>query len=689
MPVPSSASIDSHSQPGRVLAWGTGLLLSGLLLLIWRNALLGNFHFDDYSNIVENHTIQSLWPLDNFLTTGRPFGLYTFALNYHFGQLDPHGYRVTNLLIHLANVLLLYMGILWSCDLMRKSSSLIDTDNSDHSRQRWIFLSATIALLWGIHPLTTQAVTNIVQRYESLATLGYLGAWVGLLTVVRGSRWGLPLILLSAWIGQLSKEIFATAPLVIVLFDRALLASSWREIVTKRWLPYLLMLTPFVWFIPSVLRWFDPQRSSSMGFGLKSVSAWEYLRTQPEVILHYLGLSVWPTPLCFDYVWRVQHNPLKYLSLGATILAILGTGGWLYTRGLNASGTQAKGRICMLAGWMILSFFLMLAPTSSIMPIADLCMEHRMYLPLVVVISGLSLLIYAGLRQLELNSERPLILRSGFFLILLSAAVLLGWQTDLRNREYQNGIALWNSVLKVRPDNPRAWFMLASEYYGLNQFCAALPFYEKAISFGMPVATYHAGYADCLRELNRPEEAVSQYKRAIHLKPDLAKAQNGLGVMEQRAGQLPAARKSFQIATDLGLPEARYNLAIVLIDQKEFSAAAPLLRECLKEHPDFNPPARRLAWILATAPDDDLRNGPLASELLARHFQIDESDSLYLWDTHAAVLAELGKYDQAVEAAEKAITLADSKSKETLRKDIKARLDCYRQHRPWREEKSS
>jgi len=91
MPVPSSASIDSHSQPGRVLAWGTGLLLSGLLLLIWRNALLGNFHFDDYSNIVENHTIQSLWPLDNFLTTGRPFGLYTFALNYHFGQLDPHG----------------------------------------------------------------------------------------------------------------------------------------------------------------------------------------------------------------------------------------------------------------------------------------------------------------------------------------------------------------------------------------------------------------------------------------------------------------------------------------------------------------------------------------------------------------------------------------------------------------------
>ncbi|QDU16206.1 Tetratricopeptide repeat protein [Gimesia maris] len=686
MSAPAPASTVSHSQPGRVIAWGTGLLLSGLLLLIWRNALLGDFHFDDYTNIVENQSVRSLWPLDSFLASGRPFGLYTFALNYHFGQLDPHGYRVTNLLIHLANVLLLYTGILWSCDLMRKSSVLTDTD---HSRQRWIFLSATIALLWGIHPLTTQAVTNIAQRYEALATLGYLGAWVGLLTVVRGSRWGLLLILLSAWTGQLSKEIFATAPLVIVLFDRALIASSWREIVTKRWLSYLLMITPFVWFIPSVLRWFDPQRSSSMGFGLKSVSAWEYLRTQPEVIFHYLGLSVWPNPLCFDYVWRIQKNPLVYLSLGAAILAILGTGGWLYTRGLNAPETQVKGRIKILAGWMILSFFLMLAPTSSIMPISDLCVEHRMYLPLAVVISGLSLLVYAGVSRLERRSERPLILRCGFLLILLSALAFLGWQTDLRNCEYRNGIALWNSVLKVRPDNPRAWIMLGTEYFRRNQFCTALPFYKKAVSFGMPVAEFHAGYANCLRELNRTTEAISQYERAILLKPEYSIAYNKLGALKQSMGKLSAARELFQTAMDQGLPEARYNLANVLIEQKEFSAAVPLLEECLKEHPHFNLPARRLAWILASAPDDDLRNGPLASDLLARHFQIEKSDSLYLWDTHAAVLAELGKYDQAAKAAEKAITLADSKSNETLRKDIKTRLDCYRQHRPWREGKSS
>lgn len=679
----SSSSSDSISKSSSVLVCGIGLLLSGVLLLMWRNALLGDFHFDDYGNIVENRDVRSLWPLGSFLKSNRPIGLYTFALNYHFGQLNPYGYRVTNLLIHLANVLLIYVGLLWSMELMSKSHfrGAIPAEN----QHRWILLSAIIALLWGIHPLTTQAVTNIVQRYEALATLGYLGAWVGLLTVVRGSRWGLLIILLSAWTGLLSKEIFATAPLVILLFDRALLANSWREIITKRWFPYFLMLTPYVWFVPSVLRWFDPQRSTSMGFGLKSVSAWEYLRTQPEVIFHYLGLSFWPTPLCFDYAWRIQHNSLIYFSLGAVILVILGVGIWLYTRGLNALDTRRWARYGVLAGWLILSFFLILAPTSSIMPIADLCVEHRMYLPLAVVISGISLLAYASLKRLELSSKRPLMLRCGFLLIVLSIVALLGWQTNLRNREYQNGIALWNSVLKVRPANPRAWFMLASEYYGRSQFHEALPLYEKAISFGMPVAEFHAGYADCLREVNRATEAIPQYDKAITLEPDLSKAHNGLGVLMHRAGKLSDAQESFQMATDLGLPEARYNLATVLIEQKEFSAAVPLLRECLKEHPDFNLPARRLAWILATASDDSLRDGAQASKLLAQHFQIDESESLYLWDTHAAVLAELGKFDQAIEAAEQAIRLADSRIDESLRKDIKARLNCYRQRRPWRE----
>ena len=168
----------------------------------------------------------------------------------------------------------------------------------------------------------------------------------------------------------MSKEVFATAPMVILMFDRLMTQQSWLIVLRLRWLPYTLLLSPFVWFVPSVLRWFDPVRTadSSMGIGLKSISPWQYLRTQPEVIWHYLGLTVWPKQLCFDYVWRIQDDPWIYLSLGASLLGLIGFATVGYWRCVTKSGQFGFG----LAGWLILTFFLILAPTSSFMPIADI-----------------------------------------------------------------------------------------------------------------------------------------------------------------------------------------------------------------------------------------------------------------------------------------------------------------------------
>ncbi|CAK8991881.1 Protein O-mannosyl-transferase TMTC2 (Transmembrane and TPR repeat-containing protein CG4341), partial [Durusdinium trenchii] len=484
-------------------------------------------------------------------------------------------------------------------------------------------------------------------------------------------------------------EVFATAPLVILLFDRCVTGQSWRAIFKTRWLAYFLVMSPFVWFVPSVLRWFDPSRSTSMGFGLKSVSSWEYLRTQPEIILHYLRLSCWPDPLCFDYAWRVQQNPILYLSLGMVILLLLTAGAWLYVTGLGESdgeATPSQSTAKGIAGWLILTFFLMLAPTSSFMPIADLCVEHRMYLPLAVVVSGVCLFANRVRIALEAKSQHPGVVTAGMMLGLLACLTLLAWRTDLRNREYRDGIALWKSVLSVRPENPRAWFMLGSEYFGRDRFEEALPLYEKAVSFQMPIGEFYAGLADCLRELGQPDAAVENYQRAIELTPSLAKAHNGLGVVRQRQGNLDAAQGAFQQAHDLGLPEARYNLANVLIEQGELAAAVPLLEESLAEHPDFVLAARRLAWILATAPQQDLRDGQRARELLDRHYRVDESDSPFVWDTHAAILAEQRQFEEAVSAAQHALARATEREDPDLAAAIQKRLEGYRQRRPWREE---
>ena len=217
---------DCNEQQARwPIVIGVGSALVGIVLLVWRNALVGDFHFDDYGSIVENRAVRSLWPLADFAKAGRPFGLYTFALNYHFSQLDPSAYRLTNLLIHVANVLLLFAGVHLTGRIMRQRF-----EPTTSAGFGGLLLVATIALIWGLHPLTTQAVTNIVQRYESLAAMEYLGAWVGMLLVMGGGRKiGLILVLVFSWVGLLSKEIFATAPLSpcsMASSDRSKLSES-------------------------------------------------------------------------------------------------------------------------------------------------------------------------------------------------------------------------------------------------------------------------------------------------------------------------------------------------------------------------------------------------------------------------------------------------------------------------------
>ncbi len=122
----------------------------------------------------------------------------------------------------------------------------------------------------------------------------------------------------------------------------------------------------------------------SAGFGLKSISPLGYLSTQPGVLLHYLRLVVWPHPLVFDYAWQPTPVSAALMMPGLMIGGLLGFAVWLIHRQPSA-------------GFLAAGFFLFLAPTSSVFPLMDLAAEHRMYLPLAVVITGLVFLIEAAL----------------------------------------------------------------------------------------------------------------------------------------------------------------------------------------------------------------------------------------------------------------------------------------------------
>ena len=703
---------------GPALVVGVALILCAMWMLVWRGSLDGVFHFDDYSNIVDNEQIRQLWPLGSFISASRPIGLYSFAINYHFSGAEPFSYHVVNLAIHVVNGLVLFTGCYLTARLWRingqRSDLRPESSPSPPAQRRWstglrttqdhsepdnavvqkpdstgvnpvaefvhwpLLIASLISTAWVVHPLTTQAVTNVVQRYESLSSLGYLGAWVGLLVYLCGSRWlGNAMILSAAWIGLMSKEVFATAPLVILMFDRLMTQQSWLIMLRLRWLPYLLMLSPFLWFVPSVAHFFDPvqNQESSAGIGMENLNSWEYLRTQPEVIWHYLGLVVWPKDLCFDYLWRIQNDPKIYLSLGGGICAVL----------LLAAGCYFRHRTA-LAGWLGLTFFLILAPTCSVMPIADLAVEHRMYLASAVVIAGIVLILSRVAAILIQNSERPAVLRAAFTCILFAGISLLAWRTHLRNQDYRDGLVLWTTAARISPENPRVWYGVGRELYNKGDKQAALRPMISAVRFSKTsVPLFDVGLADSLHDIGRHEDAIKLYQRAISKQHHYPEAHNGLGAVYLDLNRLEEAQQSFETAVEQNHPEAKYNLALVYLKQNQPERAIPLFQEVIDLHPEFSAAVRQLAWILATAKDDQLRDVERAHLLMRRHYDSNTTQSVYVLDTFGAIQAAQGDFSVAVQMAQKALSFAQTSQKpnDALIADLQQRIQHYQDRKPW------
>ncbi|RME66807.1 MAG: hypothetical protein D6778_04170, partial [Nitrospirae bacterium] len=175
-----------------------------ITVLLYSVCLDGEFHFDDLRRIVENPAIRDLknfWPPYK----GRYLVDLTFAINYQIGGLNTIGFHLVNVLIHIINVFLVRTLIL----------KLLGRDLPEAD-----FIAFTGALIFGIHPLQTQAVSYIVQRYASMATMFYLLAMLAYIKWREGKGWPwYGLCLLSLIVGMHSKEIVFSAPFVIVVLE--------------------------------------------------------------------------------------------------------------------------------------------------------------------------------------------------------------------------------------------------------------------------------------------------------------------------------------------------------------------------------------------------------------------------------------------------------------------------------------
>ncbi len=371
------------------LDWNSpwAVYLSACLIVLTTIAAFSNifdcpFVFDSKYAIIKNTTIQQLWPIwvplsppnqHGETVTGRPMLNLSLAVNYAISGFDTWSYQAMNLAIHATAALLLF-GIL-------RRTMLLPLQKS-----RWgaaaVPLAFAVALLWAIHPLQTESVTYTVQRAESLVGLFY---FLTLYCFIRGAEsskrrlWHIRSAL-ACLLGMASKEVMVSAPLVVLLYDRTFLSVSFREAWRRRRGYYLAL--GGTWLLLAALVAAAGNRGGSAGLN-SGVPWWPYLCTQFGAIVHYLRLCAWPYPLVMDY-GPVLAKQASEIVPYAVVLALLGLA--------TLAALWRWPKIGFLGAW----FFLILAPTSSVVPVATQTIaEHRMYLPLAAVLTAVALAAYS------------------------------------------------------------------------------------------------------------------------------------------------------------------------------------------------------------------------------------------------------------------------------------------------------
>jgi tetratricopeptide (TPR) repeat protein len=605
---------------------------------VYSSSFAGVLVFDDVASITSNPHIKSLWPLTGAASAprdttmaGRPVAALTLALNYALAPADARdalttpgpgsstqdreaflrnvwGYHALNLVVHLLAGLALF-GV-------ARRSLLAPAIGGRFGRSATP-LAFLVALIWIVHPLHTEAVTYVVQRVESLMGLFYLVTLYGAIRAAEPGgrrRWWAGASIAACALGMGTKEAMITAPVMVVLWD-VLIGTDRRG----RWPLYAGLAS--TWLILAALVAGNP-RPGSVGFGLGGWTWWSYLQTQAAVVAHYLRLAIVPAPLVFDYEWP-RAASLADIALPALLLATL--------LALTVAAVLRRHPAGFAGAW----FFVILAPTSSILPIpTEVAAEHRMYLPLAAVVA-LAVLALHSLVQRVLTSRsaagtakwRPADLAT--LIAGLAVAALLGTTTHARNLDYHSDEALMRDTVEKRPFNIRARVAYGADLLAERRFAdaeaqlrtaARLPGSDKAHA----QAEMHLGSALCAQ--GKLDEGIAHLRQALALDPSLAEAHALLGEAFSGLGQSELAGRHFTLAAD-GLPD---NAAVL----------------------------RRVAWQLATAPDARFRDGRKALDLAERAVRLTARRDLLALEALMAALAAQGRFGDAAAAGREALALA-------------------------------
>jgi tetratricopeptide (TPR) repeat protein len=643
---------------------GSTLLVILAGLWAYSTSYAGVLVLDDVRAIALNTTIRTLWPLSGPLSpppastvSGRPVANLSFAVNYALAPADARdvfqpgreggppgraerflrnirGYHLFNLLIHLAAAVTLAAVIRRTL-----SSPALAPRFGRHAGP----LAATVALVWVTHPLPTAAVTYLVQRVESLAGLFYLltlycaiRAW----DARRGPAWMAGAIT-SCALGMATKEVMVTSPIMVALWDWLFGTPAAGTAPSRRGRLLAGLASTWIILTALVLR---EHRAPSLQLAWDAT--WRYLLTQTEVIVHYLRLAIVPRPLVFLYSWPLETSPAAVWWQAALLAGLVV---------LTVAGLMRRHPLAFAGAW----FFLILAPSSSLLPIVtEVAAEHRMYLPLAAPVACAVAAVYLAAGRLQ-QRRRLVGLRSGAGgppasswtgWVLAAAATLavvvaLGLTTRARNRDYESDVRLWGDTVAKQPANQRA----------------------------------RVAYGSVLASAGRLAEAEVEFRAAVALNVGDPLARGRLGSVLVTKGDLDGAIPHLEYASALRPddPDMHRWLGQAYAARHDERRAVVHLERAVQLLGDDPILLARLAAILTDADDPAVRDGARALRLAERAVATTARREPMMLNILAVAQASVGRFGDAAATAAEALPLARAQGNQALAAELERRTVAY------------
>ena len=452
-------------------------------------------------------------------------------------------------------------------------------------------------------------------------------------------------------------------PPLALLYDRTFITGSWRESLRRRWLILgLLAVPPIAGLLALALTGFFTDSAGTVGFGVKIYTPYTYALTQTEVILHYLRLAFVPTGLTLDYLDWKPCTSLRDCWLSTSIV--------LGLLAITALGVLFRTAWSFPAAW----FFVILAPSSSIVPVQDAAFEHRMYLPLAGVVA-----LFAGTIAWAALRWRP---ASGRMLGIAGGLAIfaLGLLTAAHNENYSSPQRLFADNAAKRPANGRVRLNLAIQLFGAGDVSGAEQQLAEAFRLPLRLPSLRGEQVKVLRESGRSADAVAEARKMHQEQPDSIAAAYELGLSLLVDGQAAEAAPLLKQAADEspGIKFYRLHNGIALLATGRETDADAEFRSTAAMDPKYAALLNQTSRRIANDPEAKKSNLRLAAWYAAASCRMNDDPSADFRDTLAMTLARLGRYPEAAAEAAKAAEQARRDGDNYRAERIEARAALFR-----------